>query len=127
MAVQIFILLPYGTKSWNWQIADTATLFTNSVIHMEILQEQFSGLIVSFSFALATCTSSDIQARIFLDKYNKNSTCSPNTFGSTVIGSRCCGYPAILLFVFFFLLHMSYCFCTSLHITNGEVYKIKIK
>ena len=123
MAVQIFILLPYGTKSWNWQIADTATLFANSVIYMEILQEQFSGLIVSFSFALATCTSSDIQARIFLDKYNKNSTCSPNTFGSTVIGSRCCAYPAILFF--FFLLHMSYCFCTSLHITNGEVNKIK--
>ena len=59
-----FILLHCGTKLWNRQIVDSTILFTTRVKYMEILQEQFAGLII-FSFGLSTCIS-NIKARTFL-------------------------------------------------------------
>ena len=61
-----FILLHYGTKSWNRQIVDSATLFATRLSKIPGFTKQFAGLI--FSFTLSTCISI-IETRIFVNMY----------------------------------------------------------
>lgn len=56
-------------NAWNRQIVDSATLSGIGVKNIEVLREQFAGLIV-FLFTISTSIS-NIELRIFLDTQKK--------------------------------------------------------